>query len=280
MTDTWDFEALGTAWSIETIDAIDQATRRQVTTLIEAFDRTWSRFRPDSVVSRLRNERSVDLGADAPALLGIYDELFELTAGAVNPCVGASLEQLGYDPAYSLTPQGEPIRPVSWTDCSLNGTTLAVPGPVVLDVGAAGKGFLVDRIADELAQPCIVDGSGDIVNRSGSTIRVALEHPKNPKIAVGVANVADGQAICGSAVNRRVWGDGVHHVLDARTGAPTRDILSSWVVADSAAHADAYATALFFIDAAAIAERAGVGWATVDAHLRVRSGRLPGELFV
>jgi len=33
--------------------------------------------------------------------------------------------------------------------------------------------------------------------------------------------------LCASAVNRRAWGDGLHHILDARTGRPSREVLAS-----------------------------------------------------
>lgn len=279
MDDTWFFEAIGTAWSIETAQPIDRATRSAVARRIESFDQTWSRFRTDSLVSRLRTEPHVDLGSDAPALLGLYDELFALSGGAVNPCVGTSLERLGYDAAYSLRPSGEPVQPASWLDCTLDGTVLSTPDDVVLDVGAVGKGYLVDQVANLLDQPCIVDASGDMVNRTDAPISVALEHPHRSDLAIGIVDLAPGQAICGSSTNRRTWADGIHHVVDARTGTPTSDVLSTWVVAESCAVADAYATALFFVAPELIEDRSDLGWVTVSSQLQVKTNRLPGKLF-
>jgi uncharacterized protein with FMN-binding domain len=62
---------------------------------------------------------------------------------------------------------------------------------------------------------------------------------------IGVSHLHE-RALCASAVTRRAWGDGVHHVLDGRTGAAVRDVVATWVVADEAATADGLATALFF----------------------------------
>ncbi len=53
-------------------------------------------------------------------------------------------------------------------------------------------------------------------------------------------------ALCASATNRRAWGDGLHHVLDARTGVPVRSVVATWAVGADAMRADAIATALFF----------------------------------
>ena len=49
----WAFEAIGTRWEILTDRPLDDATRAAVTALIDEFDLDWSRFRPDSLVSRL-----------------------------------------------------------------------------------------------------------------------------------------------------------------------------------------------------------------------------------
>ncbi|MGZ3089125.1 FAD:protein FMN transferase, partial [Pseudomonas aeruginosa] len=57
----------------------------------------------------------------------------------------------------------------------------------------------------------VVDGSGDLAVR-GTPVRVGLEHPYDPARAIGVVEVR-GAALCASAVTRRAWGDGLHHVL-------------------------------------------------------------------
>lgn len=275
MDSEWRFDAIGTAWSIGTPDPIAPAVRNAITARIDGFDRTWSRFREDSVVLRLRTERAVDLGPDAPAVLRIYDRLFELTGGAVSPLVGSALEQLGYDSGYTLTPRGEAVPVAAWSDCELRGTTLHAPGPVVLDIGAVGKGWLAGEVAAMIDQPCVVDASGDIVNHSGEPLSVALEHPHDPTLAIAVAEVPDGEAICGSAVNRRTWGANLHHVLDARSGRPTRDVVAAWAGGPDAGWADGLATAAFFTD-----DLAGLGawWVGLRADLRLRGSGLPGKV--
>ena len=68
--------------------------------------------------------------------------------------------------------------------------------------------------------------------------RIGLEHPYDSRRAIGVIEVTDA-ALCASATNRRAWGDGLHHVLDARTGEPVRTIAATWAVAPTAMVADA-----------------------------------------
>jgi thiamine biosynthesis lipoprotein len=93
-----------------------------------------------------------------------------------------------------------------------------------------------------------VDAGGDLRHHGDQPVRVGLEHPLDPTRVVGVVEL-HGNALCASAVNRRAWSDGLHHILDARTGVPVDDVLATWVIADDAMLADGIATALFLTDA-------------------------------
>ncbi|MFT4300018.1 MAG: FAD:protein FMN transferase [Aeromicrobium sp.] len=272
---------MGTTWAVDTADPLTPDECRAVADLIEEADRTWSRFREDGAVARLRTGQGVDLGADAADLLDLYDRLDAATDGAVNPLVGGSLETLGYDAAYSLRPHGRPEPAPRWAAAEWDGSRLRVPAGAVLDVGAAGKGWLADRVADLLAargHAPTVDASGDIAHRGPMPLRIALEHPGDPTLAVGVVTLPSGRALCGSAVNRRAWGDGLHHVLDARTGAPARGVVAAWAVADSAAVADGCATALFFTPPERLAEF-GIDAVWIDADGLHSTPGCPVEVF-
>ncbi len=154
--------------------------------------------------------------------------------------------------------------------------------PATIDVGALGKGRLVDLVADVLAEyldgDLIVDASGDLAVR-GTSVRVGLEHPYDPTRAIGVVSVQNA-ALCASAINRRAWGDGLHHVLDARTGAPVRAYAATWALADTAMRADALATALFFDGGPELAASWDAAWVRMSTDGRVEwSPGFPGEIF-
>lgn len=288
----WEFDAIGTRWQVQTGDPLPAPVRADVERLIARFDREWSRFRTDSVVRALERGGEVPAPADATDMLDLYAELSAATGGAVNPLVGESLARRGYDPAYSLRDHGARPAPERWRDLlTWRDAVLALRAPAVIDVGALGKGRLVDLVTDRLREllpdeeepaALVVDAGGHI-RLSGVTERIALEHPYDPAKAVGVWELAGG-ALCASAVNRRAWGDGLHHVLDARTGEPVRQISATWAVAPTAMLADAVATALFFDGGPELAHRRGTPWVrmTTAGQLEWSPGA-PGagvELFV
>lgn len=280
----WAFEAIGTRWEIETTLPLSDALRARVTETIAIFDADWSRFREDSVVTRLRaGGRVTPPPGGAVLMLDAYRELSEATGGAVNPLVGEGLEALGYGARLTLRPAGIHPAPVQWEQVlRWTASELSLSAPALIDVGALGKGHLVDLVEDVLADVpgrVIIDASGDLRVRGG-TARIALEHPYDPTSAVGVVALSDG-ALCASATNRRAWGDGLHHVLDARTGVPVRSWAATWAIAEDALHADALATALFFDGGAALARDWGAEWLRMSTDGRVeRSEGFAGELFM
>jgi len=281
-----EFEAIGTDWRVETHEPLDVDVAAAVAARIEIFDRTWSRFRADSLVSRIAREPGTwAFPADAPALFDLYRALYEATEGAVNPLVGRSLERLGYDAAYSLRPSGAAAPAPAWDDAvAWNGEALATIAPVVLDVGAAGKGYLVDLVGEVLhatgLHDFVIDASGDIVHAGTGTTRVALEHPLDSSKAIGVVELSNG-ALCASASNRRAWGTGLHHVVDATTGLPTTSVIATWVMAPSGLVADGLATGLFFSPAGSFTALGDFQWARMLSNGRVEhSAEFDGELFL
>ena len=252
---------------------------------IERFDRDWSRFRDDSAVARISREPGSHLlPDDAPPLLSFYRELYAATGGRVSPLVGRTLESAGYDAAYRLVPAATRAPVPAWDDAiAWDGErALDAAQPVVIDVGAAGKGYLVDLVGTMLRERgirrFIVDASGDLAARDVA-MRVALEHPADPSKAIGIVELADA-ALCASAPNRRAWGDGEHHIIDALTGRPTVAVIATWALAPTALVADGVATALFFDVDPNLLARHHVEYVRMYADGRVEhSPSFPGELF-
>ncbi len=262
------FDGIGTRWEISTPRPLDTNVRDRLLAVVERYDGEWSRFRPDSTVSAMfREPGRYELPVEAAALGVLYRSLYDLTAGAMTPLIGGSLEQLGYDAAYSLHPSGPPVRPPRWEDVlDWDGNVLTNSAPLVLDIGAAGKGQLVDLLAAELLSSgedtFILDASGDLYHRGPDAFTVGLEHPYDPTQAIGTVPVSGG-ALCASASNRRAWGDGLHHVLDGTTGRPVTTAVATWTLAETTMLADALATALFFVPGAELERTFDFSWLTV-----------------
>ena len=248
----WDLTAIGTRWRVDTPEPPATEVIDAVGLLVADFDRAYSRFRPDSLVAELATTGGpVAFPDSVVGILDLYERLRAATDGAIDPLIGGSMVRLGDDAEHTLRPHGPPSPAPGPGALHRRGTVLTLrphaEAPAVLDIGALGKGWLVDEVTGLLADhgitAAVVDASGDL-RAHGAPIRVALEHPWDPSRAIGVLTLADG-ALASSATNRRRWGEGLHHVLDARTGAPVERVTATWAVAETAALADGLATALF-----------------------------------
>lgn len=266
--DGFSFDGIGTRWEVSTPVSLDGTARARLLAEVERYDGAWSRFRPNSTVGAMsRQPGRFEFPAEAAALGQLYRSLYDLTAGAMTPLIGGSLERLGYDASYSLRPAGAPLPAPRWEDAlDWEGSALTTDVPLVLDIGAAGKGQLVDLLAAELRSlgqnDFLIDASGDLLQSGPDPVEVALEHPYDPDRAIGVVSLTGG-ALCASASNRRTWGDGLHHVLDGTTGRPVSTAVATWAMADSAMVADALATALFFAPGAVLERTFDFSWLTV-----------------
>jgi thiamine biosynthesis lipoprotein len=259
------FDTIGTTFTITVWDRISKAAyealfdrgRRHA----GEFDALYSRFKSDSLVSRLSTCVGMqEVPPDLVAMLRLYKRLNTASGGAVNPAVGFALSDTGYDASYTLREKGS-IRPVPAFDAAVaivDDTHIEFLQPVLLDLGAVGKGYLVDLLYADLRAAGIrrflIDGSGDIRYHAAEKepIVCALEHPLDPSMAIGTLSITEG-SVCASAINRRAWGRR-NHYFDPHTQESPKDVCATWVYAESAALADGLSTALFFAPPGSLAE--------------------------
>jgi thiamine biosynthesis lipoprotein len=283
------FEAIGTHWKIAINDALthkdEEMLLAQIRARIDEFDRDYSRFRADSLITRMSQEAGeYALPADAEPMLDLYRDLYALTGGLVTPLIGDVLIAAGYDAQYSLQPR-EMRPPPAWDEAlEYRFPRLVMRQPAMLDFGAAGKGYLVDLIADLLkavgVRSFLINAGGDlcVYDERGIAARIGLEHPEDPSLAIGVAEIHN-RSICGSAGNRRAWGQ-FHHIINPHTLSPVRDTLAVWTVAGTTMLADALATCLFFV-APSVLSRYPFEWLMMDRSGAIeRSEHFPAELFL
>lgn len=285
MADSFSFPAIGTGWRVDTGAVLTPGQRARLLHLAEEYDALYSRFRADSRVTALAAAGgSLPLPPHGAELGRLLRTLHDLTDGGVSPLVGGPLAALGYDAGYSLTPARPPAPARAWDDVlTWTDEGLSLREPAILDIGAAGKGQLVDLMLEQLRaeghEDVIVDASGDMRRSGEGTITVALEHPYDPSSAIGAVSLGTG-ALCASASNRRAWGDGLHHVLDARTGRSVDTVVATWALAADAMTADGLCTALFLTDPADLAGTFDFDYVLMYSDGRARcSPPLAGALF-
>ncbi|MBP6944816.1 FAD:protein FMN transferase [Patescibacteria group bacterium] len=285
------FEAIGTSWSIDITDplSVERANilLENIKARIELFDRAYSRFREDSLVTEMSTRTGVfELPEDAALMMRLYEQLYHITKGAMTPLIGQVLVEAGYDANYSLQPK-ELHHPPTWEDTLVfsSPSTLEVKQPIVLDVGAMGKGYLIDLVVELLlgegVRSFCVEAGGDMrqCDAVGNSLRVGLEHPDDATQVVGVVEI-NNVSVCGSAGNRRKWST-FHHIINPHTLTSPRDILAIWAVAKTTMLADAMTTALFFAPPEVLLKYYAFEYVIMYADYTAKISKgFPGEVFL
>lgn len=288
--DTWshiDFQATGTFWNIHVSPADKESLfqlEKKILKFVDDFENVYSRFRKNSLVSKIAESKGVFVFPEnADALFSIYRDFYDFTERKFTPLIGKSLNESGYDSSYSF--QSKQISQVDeWDEVmKWDSPALVTQKPLQLDFGAAGKGYLIDLIADmirlEGIEYFVIDGGGDMKFHVPEPMRIGFENPRNEKEVVGYMDASRG-AICSSAANRRSWGE-YHHILDPELRASSKKIIASWVIAESALLADAFATSFFLADRDVVPKKYTVQYVLLDQELNVsKSDNFTGKLFI
>jgi FAD:protein FMN transferase len=213
--------------------------------VVADVDATCSRFREDSDLSRANTAAGSWVSVD-PLLVAAVDVACgaaETTAGLVNPLLGRTLVQLGYDrdfrrlpaPVASLLPGDAPgadAPPLdAWRGIRTDPTgAVRIPSDTALDLGSTGKAWAADLIAaaieDDLGESALVSVGGDVrvAAPDGLPWQVAISEAPDGPVHQVVAVETGGLATSSTRVRR--WSHrGVvrHHLLDPRTGGPAVD---------------------------------------------------------
>ncbi len=280
---SWSFEATGTWWTIDLWNVQEEGLReieQGIALKVQSFENTFSRFKPDSLVSRLRGQvGEFEVGKDFIDIFKLYMCFFDITAGKLTPLIGSQLEEAGYDQNYSFAGRVRHNVPDlrAATDI-VDNKVVRVCCPVSFDFGAVGKGFLIDLLSGCLVSCSLggfcVEAGGDMFfyrnndkseNSAPPYLKVGLEHPACHDRVIGSVFLAPNTAICGSSGNRRKWGK-YHHILDPNTKRSVADIRATWALASSAAYADAAATALFFTKGEVLRDKIGIEYIVLGGN--------------
>jgi thiamine biosynthesis lipoprotein len=229
------------------------AERRAVVRLFAERDRVFSRFRPDSELTRV-NASSGRLTAVSQIFaraLGVALAAAEETGGLVDPTLGAAIEAAGYTRDFAeLEPDDSPLgaaSPGSWRSIVSGPGLVQVGRGVKLDLNGVVKAMAVDDALARLSGSAFVSAGGDLAAQG--PLDVALP-------GGGSVRVVGGLATSGSA--RRNWlrsGGVQHHLIDPRSGRPAESPWSQVTVAGrTCLAADVAAKAAFLLG------EEGPGW--------------------
>lgn len=244
-----EFRAMGSEWWLSA--DCDEAALAEAERYVHEQEQRFSRFRCDSMLSRLNDDRQIE-DRDLADVTALALELRAATDGAFDPSLGSALVAAGYDRSFDRLSDATTDRPRCQTPPAnpsivVRGDRIELGEGGAIDLGGIVKGWTADQLGHLLrargAQTVLIDAGGDLL--------IANNEETPELIGLGVegysVRLSQGAAATSSVTKRR-WqtpeGE-QHHIISPETALPadTRFALAS-VVAPDAATADALATAL------------------------------------
>ena len=237
---------------------LDHAQQR-----LDQLEGLWSRFRPDSEVTRLTAEAGswVDVSDETALLVRRAVEAFRVSGASFDPTVLGDMIRAGYDRSFDALAEAPARSGFSRLlhgagDIEVDGNRVRLPAGTGFDPGGIGKGLAADFVSAELVDlgavgVCInvggdlrVRGHGPAGPDQGWT--VGLEHPWLDE-PIALVGLLDG-ALATSTTLKRHWsvdGEERHHLIDPGTGRPsTSDLTLVSIIATEGWRAEVLAKAV------------------------------------
>lgn len=235
------FRAMGTE-----VVALGAKGESAIIDWFETAEDVFSRFRPNSELSRVNQSSSVDVEVSGPlaSCLRAARDLSDRTGGLVDPVVGAAVADWGYDRTFAeVSDRNEEPSVAAAGEWTISQNVVTRSPGTRLDLGGIAKGWTSDK-AVEGGLASVVSAGGDIRSAHADTL-VEIEDPWGNtalRVHLGVGGLAT------SSTTRRTWtvaGKPANHVIDPRTMAPAfTPVFSATVLADTAVEAEVGAKAV------------------------------------
>ena len=266
-TDRLTFQAFGTLVDITLYPGGVHDLERiesELTADLEIMHSSWHAWEPGSLG---RTNQLLAMGGEfsaPPSVLPLIEYAQALegpTDGLFNPALGRLIAAWGFhqDEAAGPPPDARQLEalladPPRMSDIERRGVRLRGHHPALqLDFGGMGKGFAVARSLDLLTglgvEHAIVNAGGDLMTRGrhgDRAWRIGVRDPLGAGVLASIELGSD-EALFTSGDYERGYdweGERIHHVIDPRSGRPSRGLVAATVLHGDPALADAAATTL------------------------------------
>lgn len=254
--------ALGTIYQISVKGVAIDSLQPRLDSLFEAVNASMSIFDPESLLSRLNDNRTDTLDSHIKYCIELAQRVSRLSDGKYDITVKPLADAYGFNNHQQIEniDVDSLLQLVGYEKISIEGNRLRKLSPLMqIDLNSIAKGYTVDMVAALLerlgAREYLVNIGGEILcrgtNAQGKEWVVGIERPYEGNFISGesiytrirLTNLA--LATSGNYRNFHTDSSGrkFTHIIDPVTGSNTRSsLLSASVIAPTCALADAYGT--------------------------------------
>lgn len=259
-------EALGTTYNVNYYSNKKQNLKTKFDSIFDVINQSLSTYIPESDISKINKGSNVKVDNHFKNVFQVSKTIYQNTDGYFDPSIGIMVNAYGFGPEkYDLKLNSETIDSlmnfVGYKYFKLEDNHIQTDlKSFYLDFNAVAKGYAVDVIADFLKQKGMqnffVEIGGEVVTNgrdldNDKIWNFGIETPseKNFNRDLFYAITIQDKALATSGNYRKfkidtTTGQRFVHTINPKTGLSEKsNVLSSSVVAETCAVADAYATA-------------------------------------
>jgi len=257
---------------------LDTQTSLAALDLVDRLEDQLTVYRETSEISLLNRQAAHEAVVLEPGLFALLQKAQQLhaeTAGAYDITAGPLSRVWGFMHRSGAIPTPEALAAAlesvgsQWVQLDPAASTARfTKAGVEINLGSIGKGYALDRAADLLEAAGIHDfilhgGNSSVLARGAhsssagaSGWRVGVRNPLRPDRRLGELLLRNRALATSGSGTQFFMHDGRRygHILDPRTGWPAEGVLSTSVLAPSAAEADALSTAFYVMGPSAAQE--------------------------
>ena len=229
---------------------------------LQELERLWSVTDSESDIYAVNHSDGQAIRVDEKTadLLAFALQMAEETDGALEPTIYPVLTAWGFTTEENRVPSDaeitELLKNVGYERIRMEGTMVRLDSGMMLDLGAVGKGYAGDLLAQRLKEhritSALLDIGGNIqaigTKPDGSDWRLGLRDPFSDG-TLGVLEISNQAVVTSGAYERYFIGeDGTRygHIIDPATGYPAESgLVSATVIAKEGRLCDALSTSLY-----------------------------------
>lgn len=246
-----------TVYGEDTKAALDKAEEK-----VAELERLWSVTDENSEIYAVNHSdgNSVSVSLETSELLGFSLDISAMTDGALDCTMYPVLTEWGFTTGDYKIPSDENIAELlektGYQKIRLDGRSVTVPENMQIDLGAVGKGYTGDLLAETLKEngisSALLDLGGNIQTigkkSDGSNWKLGLRSPFDEG-TFAVLEVSDCAVITSGGYERYFVGDDGEtywHILDPKTGKPAQSgLVSATIIGKEGRLCDALSTSVF-----------------------------------
>jgi FAD:protein FMN transferase len=234
---------------------------------MERLEKIFSRSLQESEISLINRNAGIEPVLVGHEMLSVATQAIyyaHLSEGAFDPTIAPLIDLWGFlGQAYRVPSEAEisatlPLVNYSLIQIDNSRQTIYLPEKkMALEFGGIAKGYIIDRALDILiaaeVEHAFINAGGDVgllgSKPDGSPWQIGVRHPREENKIIAVLPLIGG-AVVTSGDYQRVFVEGgvkYHHILNPRSGLPSRDLASVTIYAATALEADALSTTVFLL---------------------------------